>query len=63
MMLWCEQHNCSRDTDSSELRTQLSMPNLMAQCGLYLLVAADLEKFPNVDDEAMVGMCKVKRLS
>lgn len=62
-MLWCEQHKCSRDTESNDLRTQLSMPNLMAQCGLYTLVAADLEKFPKVDDEAKVGMCNVKRLS
>lgn len=63
MMLQCELHRTTRDTDSNEIITQLSFPDFGGQCGLYTLKSEDLALFPNVGSEAVLGLCKVKRVS
>lgn len=63
MMLQCARHKTTRDTDLNDIRTQLSFPDFGGQCALYTFKAEDLALFPNVGDEAVLGLCNVKRLS
>ena len=62
-MLQCERHKTTRDTDLNDIRTQLSLPSFGGQCALYTFKDKDLKLFPKVGDEAVVGLCNIKRLS
>jgi len=66
MMLQCERHKTTRNTDLNDIRTQMSFPNFGGQCALYTfnLKPNKIKKlFPNVSDEKVIGLCNIKRIS
>jgi len=63
MVLKCNSHNVTLNTDTNKAERGMSMPDRGGSCALYNVQAVDLKKLAKVGDELTVNQCHITRLS